>query len=249
MKQTATMGKNQTGTASSEGRCEAMTSGMERFAPTSHGAGSAAGTVRVAYAKEGSADGQRGVGSVPPPAELKGIAKTALKAARGDKPTLLMDKLGERLAFERTGTRLYEALVSKHEAYGSYDGGPSRRDILDIMNEEHEHFLLLEQTIEEMSGDPTAVTPSADVAATAAEGVMRVVTDPRTTLVQSLEAILIAELTDNDSWASLIELARDGGESEVAQRFEAARRTEEEHLYKVRSWLQAGYGVGARAAE
>ena len=36
-----------------------------------------------------------------------------------------MDKIGERLAFERTGTRLYEALVSKHEAFGSFPGGPS----------------------------------------------------------------------------------------------------------------------------
>ena len=32
----------------------------------------------------------------------------------------LMDKLGQHLAFERTGTRLSEALISKLEAYGSF---------------------------------------------------------------------------------------------------------------------------------
>ena len=47
--------------------------------------------------------------------------------AAGGQPTLLMDKLGERLAFEHAGARLYEALLSKHRAYGSFDGRPERR--------------------------------------------------------------------------------------------------------------------------
>lgn len=31
---------------------------------------------------------------------------------KGDSPTILLDKLGERLAFKRTGTRLYDALIT-----------------------------------------------------------------------------------------------------------------------------------------
>jgi hypothetical protein len=53
------------------------------------------------------------VGTVPPPARLKGMATTALDALKGNKPQVLIDKLGERLAYERSGVRLYEALAMK----------------------------------------------------------------------------------------------------------------------------------------
>ena len=38
------------------------------------------------------------------------MLKTALNKLVGVSPEVLIDKLGERLAFERTGTRLYDAL-------------------------------------------------------------------------------------------------------------------------------------------
>src|SRR5687768_8297078 len=124
-----------------------------------------------------------------------------------------MDKLGERLAFERTGTRLYEALVSKHEAFGSFPGGPSRDDLEHIRHEEFQHFTLLQSVITQYGGDPTAVTPSADLHATAAHGIQMVLVDPRTTLLQSLEAMLLAELADNACWETLIALAQRAGEA------------------------------------
>lgn len=246
MKQRATMGDNRTGAARSEGRTEEMLEGMERFPPTSQGTTAGADKVRILYAKEGHP-----VGSVPPPVNMKGMAKAAMDKAKGEEPTLLMDKLGERLAFERTGTRLYEALVSKHEAYGSFDGGPTRAELVDILEEEHRHFALLETVMKSMGGDPTAMTPSADIAATVSMGVMKVVTDPRTTLLQSLEAMLVAELADNDCWESLEDLVRRAGKTDIAKEFAAARRTEAEHLVKVRAWLRAGHGRanGHRAAK
>src|SRR5512142_955995 len=53
------------------------------------------------------------VGTMPVPGSLKGIAKTALKALQGEKASVFLDKLGERLAFERTGVRIYDAVVAK----------------------------------------------------------------------------------------------------------------------------------------
>src|SRR4051812_41217222 len=53
------------------------------------------------------------VGSVPVPGTVKGMATTVLSTLKGDKPSLFLDKLGERLAFERTGVRLYQALIVK----------------------------------------------------------------------------------------------------------------------------------------
>src|SRR5690606_36121555 len=43
-------------------------------------------------------------GSMPPPPTLKGMAGTAMKALTGKKMHVLLDKMGERAAYERTGT-------------------------------------------------------------------------------------------------------------------------------------------------
>jgi rubrerythrin len=232
MNQTPPVGQNLTGVSTNASCAEAMLSGMELFPPSSAGTTAGAGKIRVQYAEEGFSQG-----SIPKPAETKEKIKTALGMGV---PPSLMDKLGERLAFERTGTRLYEALVSKFEAYGGFAGGPKREDLLEILNEEHEHFFMLSERIAQFGGDPTAVTPSANVAAVASEGVMKVITDPRTTFLQSLEAILIAELTDRDSWELLCDASRDAGLTELQAQCEAAEATEERHLSKVRSWLKAG---------
>ena len=237
MSQNATLGTNLTGTGAAPQRSQEMLAGMEEFPPTSQGSAQDTAQVRIAYAQLAEP-----LGSVPLPATFKGKVQTAVKTVMGEGPTLFLDKLGERLAFERTGTRLYEALVSKYDAYGSFAGGPSREDLEHVQKEEYRHFMMLQSAIEQLGGDPTAVTPSANLHATAAHGINMVIVDPRTTLLQSLEAILIAELADNACWEALIELAQGAGEDELAKQFEQARVTEREHLQKVRAWLAAGQG-------
>ena len=237
MNQPATVGTNRTGIAVAPQRSQEMLTGMEEFPPTSEGSAQDIAMVRIAYAKEAEP-----LGSVPLPAGMKKKAKTAMKAVMGAQPTLLMDKLGERLAFERSGTRLYEALVSKHDAFGSFAGGPSKGDLEEILQEEYGHFTMLSSVIEQLGGDPTAVTPSADLHATASHGIVQVIVDPRTTLLQSLEAILIVELADNACWDALIELAQQAGEDTLVQPCEQALVHEQEHLTKVRTWLAAGQG-------
>ncbi|MFW6197512.1 MAG: ferritin-like domain-containing protein [Myxococcota bacterium] len=241
MKQTATIGRNRTGVSSSDGRSDAMQKDSTQFEPSSHGTAAGPDKVRVAYTKEGHAHGSA-LGSVPPPKGIRAKAEAAVGALKSEEPTLLMDRMGDRLAFERTGTRLYEALVSKHEAFGTFEGGPSRRDLVEIMEQEHGHFIMLENAMKEMGGDPTAMTPSADIAATATAGVMKVIVDPRTTLLQGLDAILIAELADNASWEELVQLAERANETELVEMGKLAQRTEEEHLTKVKAWIAAGQG-------
>src|SRR5687768_3421018 len=168
MTQQATRRTNHTGIAAAPQQSEAMLTGMEEFPPSSEGSADDLAPVRLIYAQAAEP-----LGSVPPPAEGtgKGNRKSAAKAAKGAPPLLLMDKLGERLAFERTGTRLYEALVSKHEAFGSFARGPSRDDLEHIRQEEFQHLTLLQSVITRLGGDPTAVTPSADLHATATHGI------------------------------------------------------------------------------
>jgi rubrerythrin len=237
MNQNATPGKNLTGIAAAPQRTQEMLAGMDEFPPSSHGSAQDVAQVRIAYAQEAEP-----LGSVPLPASVTDKMQTAVKAVMGEKPMLLMDKLGERLAFERTGTRLYEALVSKYDAFGGFAGGPSRGDLEHVLQEEYRHFTLLQAAIEQLGGDPTAVTPSANLHATVAHGIKQVIVDPRTTLLQSLEAILVTELADNACWEALVELAQGAGEEGLARQFQEARMTEQEHLEKVQAWLAAGQG-------
>jgi rubrerythrin len=214
-----------------------MLSGMEEFPPSTSGSAEAIAQVRIAYAQLAEPQG-----SVPLPPTLAGKIATTVQAIKGENPTLFVDKLGERLAFERAGTRLYEALVSKYDAYGSFTGGPSREDLEHVMQEEYRHFTLLQAAIEQLGGDPTAVTPSANLQATAAQGIQQVVVDPRTTLLQSLEATLVVELTDNACWEALIELAQEAGEEALVAQFQEALANEQDHLAKIQAWLAAGQG-------
>lgn len=61
----------------------------------------------------------------------------------------------------------------------------------------------------EPGGTPIDQHHSADMVATASVGVVQVVSDPRSTIPQALNALLTAELTDNAGGELLIKLARD----------------------------------------
>jgi hypothetical protein len=93
--------------------------------------------------------------------------------------------------------------------------------------------------VKELGGDPTAQTPCADVTGTASSGLLQVVTDPRTTLAQSLNAVLTAELTDNAGWELLGDIAERAGRKQLANPFAQALAVEEEHEAIIKQWLRA----------
>jgi rubrerythrin len=177
------------------------------------------------------------LGTVPPPASVKGMVKTVLEKLEGHKPTVFIDKLGERLAFERTGARLYEAVMAKVDAADSHPGGPTRAEIEQIHSAERRHFALVRDAILQVGADPTAMTPCADLIAVTGLGWVQAVSDPRTTLNQCLGVMLIAELADHDGWHLLIELADNFGFDDMAVQFRAALAEEERHVLRVRSWI------------
>ena len=148
---------------------------------------------------------------------------------------LLMDKLGERLAFERSGARLYDALLAKCKAAGSKIPA---KELQQIRDEEAMHFALVGAAIQSLGGDPTEQTPCADVAGVEGMGLMQVLTDPKTTVAQALHAILVAEMTDNAAWEELIELTLPMGNDDLVARFQKAQANEAEHLEKVRAWYK-----------
>ncbi|MDY7225908.1 ferritin-like domain-containing protein [Hyalangium rubrum] len=233
-KTTSDVGLNRTGIQTSPIESKEAIQGALEGLPSSPGSELGIAEVRTEYAREGY-----GLGTVPVPATLKGMFTTAKEMLKGNKPTVFIDKLGERLGFERTGVRLYEAALSKFDLHGTWPGGPSREQLEKIMRDELSHFVLLREAMEKLGADPTALTPSADLAAVASKGIPAVLTDPRTNLVQCLEALMVAELTDNAGWELLIELAQGLGQTELVDQFEQALGAEAEHLLLVRRWLIA----------
>lgn len=177
------------------------------------------------------------VGSIPPPATLKGMAKSAMHAAMGHKVTVFIDKLGERLAFERTGTRLYDALLVKLMAGKSEAGSLRLEDLQRLREDEHRHMGVVRDAILKLGADPTVMTPCADLTGVKGLGLVQVLTDPRVTLTQALDAILMAELADNDGWTMLIALAEALEQGEIVKAFQQCLAEEDEHLILVRRWI------------
>ncbi|HKR15053.1 MAG TPA: ferritin-like domain-containing protein [Pyrinomonadaceae bacterium] len=219
---------NRTGMQTSPELAEELIEGANSAEPSSEGGPETIAQYRAEYIAAGYP-----LGSMP--------AMPASEEADADEDqagmAVLLDKLSERLAFERMGTRLYEAMLNKCETLGESSPGPTLDQIKHIGREELEHFLMLNRTITDLGGDPTVESPCADVAGVASMGIMQVLTDPRTTVTQCLQALLTAELTDNAGWELLIELADELGFQEMKTEFETALANEEEHVQNVRNWV------------
>ena len=180
------------------------------------------------------------LGSVPPPGSVKGVLSTGVAMLSGNSPQLLLDKLGERLAFERMSTRLYDALITKVRASADETGRTvvPLDMLLEHRDQEAEHFALLANSIERLGGDCTAQTPCADLAGVEATGLLQAVTDPRTTVVQSLHALLIAELADNSGWEILLALAASHKHDTMVREFGLAAEQQRAHLQQIRAWFE-----------
>lgn len=219
---------NRTGMQTTPELAEELVEGAASARPSSEGGAEVIAEQRVEYISEGFPLGS--MPSMPVSEEAEADEDQAGMA-------VLLDKLSERLAFERMGVRLYEALLNKCETLGESSPGPTLDDVKRIGTEELEHFLMLNQTITDLGGDPTVESPSADIAGVASMGIMQVLTDPRSSVPQCLQALLTAELTDNAGWELLIELTSSLGYDDMRVQFETALVHEEEHLQNVRDWL------------
>ena len=224
------VGMNRTGIDMSPDLTKEMMDGPKLMTPATNG--HSLTEVRQSYINESGP-----LGSVPAPATFKGVLMTAKDKLMGNKPEVLLDKLGERLAFERSGVRLYDLFITKCGSMPA-DGLFSLDDVRHVRDEEAQHFKLVADVIESIGGDSTAQTPAADASGVASMGLVKVLADPRTSLPQGLEALLTAELVDNAEWELLIELTDGLGMSDTADQFRSALQEEQEHLSKVKRWYQ-----------
>jgi rubrerythrin len=221
------MGGNLSGTQTAPDLAKEQLEGSIAAGANPAGSTDIADAERAVYMEEGFPVGS--LPDLPFDQEAKADEETAGMA-------VFLDKLSERLAFERMGTRLYDALINKFDTIGDESGGLTRDALQEIRDEEHRHFLLLTEAVTKLGGDPTVQSPCADVAAVASMGLLQVVIDPRTNMPQSLQAILTAELTDNVGWEMLIDLAEELGYADMAEEFTGALENEQQHLLNVQTW-------------
>lgn len=236
MEQNMKLGSNKTGIDMSPIHSKQMISGSESLIlDDSHE------PENLAFKEQFYLDNDSSLGSVPMPGTVKGVVKSTIKMLTGHHPEVFINKLGERLAFERTGVRIYEQLIMKcgHAATNGLPGLKIPIEKLEQFHaEEAEHFHMLVQCMEKLGADPTAQTPDANASGVAASGMMKVIVDPRTSISQSLEAMLSIELTDNAEWELLIKLAQDMGLADMANQFQRALDQEIVHLMHVKQWYE-----------
>lgn len=231
MKQTkdsTEMGENRTGIAMDPAEARKTAQGAQVSA--TRGDERAFAEARVAAATE-----CQGIGSLPKPAR-NGNGR---KPSRNGNLRLLLDKLSEREAFERTGVRLYDSMIVKVQALGGRSA-PPLEELQRIRAEELAHFHLVADQLKRLGGDDTAESPCADVTGVASRGLLQVLADPRTSISQALSMLLTAELTDNAGWELLIELCGELDMPELGEQFSRALAEEVDHLEKVRMWVSEG---------
>jgi hypothetical protein len=233
MKKETELGMNRTGMAMAPSEGKKQKENTWKSVPATPGDPLAARKVRAQYEAEAEP-----VGTMPAPASVKGAAKTAAQMIQGHDPKAFIDKIGERMAFERGGTRLYELLIGKFQAAASPTGEAELETLTLFRDQELAHFRLLWEALEKIGADPTVQTPSADHSGVKAQGLLQTIADARTTFCQALDAILIAELADNEGWRMLTELAEGMGQKEMASAFRQAGAEEETHLETIRNWTQ-----------
>jgi hypothetical protein len=236
---------NRTGIMLNPGMGAELLQGAKETVPSSEGDGEELRLERAEYVEEAVPLGSN-------PSVVGGMmdaGQDEQTSPDDNRMAVLLDKLGERLAFERQGTRLYEAFVQKVETLASDDpNGPDIDSLRHICSEELEHFKLLQEAIVELGGDATVQSPSADVAGVLSHGALQIVSDPRTTVAQGLQALITAELVDNDGWEMLQNLAEQLGHADLAEECGSALEEEREHLESVRTWasnLTLSEAVGA----
>jgi rubrerythrin len=219
------LGRNKTGVQMSPLQTTDMERGQEEIAPLPTPEMRGDLIVRAEYASPAD-----GLGSVPPPGTVKGLLATGLDMLTGKRPQSLIDRLGERLAFERGGVRLYDSLLVKCAAGEHGLDTMELQTLRSFREEEARHFALVADALRRLGADPTAQTPCADLVGVESLGLVQAMNDPRSSVLQGLHVMLDAELIDNTGWELLIELCEATGHTQIAADFRQAAATEALHL-------------------
>jgi len=149
----------------------------------------------------------------------------------------VIDLLNERLAFERTGVRLYDKMILRMRLLEDAQVERMIPKMQRYRDEEKEHEEWLEDQIRELRGDDHLPTEKSVLVLAETQGIERVIArDPR--LPHDFHALLAAELADTAGWDILVRLADAFGDRVASKEFKQRLREEREHLSFVRRTVE-----------
>ncbi len=149
----------------------------------------------------------------------------------------VLDVLSGRLAFERTGVKLYDNAIRKIERNSEPRYHALVGQMCEIRDEEAEHAQWLEALIRGLGGNPDEKTDLAELESEESCGIESIVVDGHDKVIHVLHALLAAELADNAGWDLLVALADEAGDRSAKREFKKRLHEEEEHLVFVRRAL------------
>jgi bacterioferritin (cytochrome b1) len=156
-------------------------------------------------------------------------------------PAFVIDALSGRLAFERTGVKLYDTVIAKLERNPQPQYSKILRQLRHIREEEKEHEEWLEQQIRSLGANPADRSDLAQLELREGAGIVGII-EKEDKVIHLLHALLAAELADNAGWDVLRKLAGDAGDADAERAFARREAEEAKHLLFMRE-------VVLRAAE
>lgn len=146
---------------------------------------------------------------------------------------LLLEKLGEKLAYDRAFCRLYESFLKKRST--SFLRNIRVKGLELKTFERHvamkaAHYEILQDAFLNLGGDPEAIVPSEDLSTIAKLGIVSIFVDPRANMRSILHSVRIVELTGKSTTLYLTRLAYAAGLDDLAMDLEQAVEENEESL-------------------
>lgn len=144
---------------------------------------------------------------------------------------VFIDKLCERLAVEQAGVQIYEAVLAKLT-------DPAVTKLLQrFRRDEARHCDLLAGYLNRIDvPEGMRDTPSARVAKLEGVSYLRLIAEVDAPQ-HLLNILLTIELTDENAWELLINLARDHSESDLVETFAQCLANEKTHLRQIRGMV------------
>ncbi len=149
----------------------------------------------------------------------------------------VIDLLSERLRFERTAGRLYDAILGQVSASRDGTVTPMRDQLQQICDQKEAHHRWLEEQLRSLGADVHLETELSKLVAQESEGIERIALTDRS-LPHLFHAALAAELVDNAGWQLLLDLADRADDGDARERLRTRLHEEEGHLYFMRQAVE-----------
>ena len=150
----------------------------------------------------------------------------------------VVDLLCERLAFERSGVRLYDRIIAAMQGSSDSELNAMQSTMEEHRAEEKEHEEWLEAQIRTLGGNLEVECDGAMMANSEAAGIQQIAANESADLRHLLHALLAAEAVDNAGWELLLELAEDVDDRAARREFGRRLHHEREHLAFVRHMME-----------